>query len=121
MSVVVATSHNVGGGDNPYGDIEKVPGINLTVQGIFDILVGLTCWLSRFALLAMIIMLVIYGLQFIASRGEPGAFAKAKKSLNYALVGILVIMATYTIIATVANLVNPSAEYTYFLPITCSQ
>lgn len=114
-----ASSHNQ---TNPYdGGLDSVPGVDLTIQRIFDIVVGLTCWLTRFALLAMVIMLVIYGLQFITARGEPSKFNNAKKSFNYALVGILVIMATYTIIATIGNAVDPTANWDLFIPLTCSE
>lgn len=103
-----------------YSADEQLPGVDLTIQGVYGIITGLVCWFSRFALIAMVIAVIVYGMQFMTSRANPEKFAKAKKSLTWGLVGIIVILGTYTIIATVANAINPSATYSNFMPINCS-
>ena len=82
-------------------DFSSSPGIDLSIQSVFGIVQGLACWMSRFALVLMVGFIVWYGIQFLTSRGDPGRFGKAKTSLGYAVIGIVVIFATYTIIATV--------------------
>ncbi|MBX4189918.1 hypothetical protein KW791_01290 [Candidatus Parcubacteria bacterium] len=99
-------------------DLNGLPGYDITVQSLFGILTGLACWATRLALIAVVLALVWYGLQFILSQGNPTKFAGAKKSFWYGILGVVVIMATYTIIATIANAFG--ADYTLFLPLDCS-
>lgn len=94
------------------------PGYDFTVQSLFGILTGLACWATRVALLASVIAIVWYGLQFMLSGSNPTKFTAAKKGLGYAIVGIIVILGAYTIIATVANAVG--ADYTLIIPLDCS-
>lgn len=93
-------------------------GVDLTIQSVFGIITGLTCWFTRFALILMVAMIVFYGIKFMTSQGNPGKLDEAKKSFNWALVGVLVILGTYTIIATVANAVG--ANYALIIPLDCS-
>ena len=64
----------------------------------------------------MVIFLVIAGLRYMAAGGDPKKVIEARKSLNYALLGILVIMGVYVIIATVANAVGSSFS---LIPLVC--
>ena len=93
-------------------------GIDLTIQSVFGIITGLICWFSRFALVLIVIYIVIFGLKFMMAQGEPTKLTDAKKSLTWGLVGVLVILGTYTIIATVAN--SLGADYTLIIPLNCS-
>jgi len=93
-------------------------GIDLTIQGVFLIITGLACWFTRFALVLMVVMIVFYGVKFIMSQGNQTKFDEAKKAFTWALVGVLVILGTYTIIATVAN--ELGANYTLIIPLNCS-
>lgn len=93
-------------------------GIDLTIQSVFGIITGLACQFTRFALILMVVMIVFYGVKFMMSQGNQTKFDEAKKSFTWALVGVLVILGTYTIIATVAN--GLGADYTLFIPLNCS-
>jgi len=53
------------------------------------------------ASLAVVVILVWYGLQMVFARGDPTKFSSAKKGLTTALVGAVVIFGVWTIIATV--------------------
>jgi len=53
----------------------------------------------------------------MTSQGNPAKLEEAKKAFNWALVGVLVILGTYTIIATVAN--GLGADYMLFIPLQC--
>ena len=106
--------------------LSNQPGVDLTVQSLFGIVAGLVCWASRFALVAMVIAIIWYGIQFITARGNEGKFKEAKKSLTYAVIGIVIILGAYTIIATVGNAVqsagsgSPTTTYTMFIPLKCA-
>ena len=104
------------------------PGVNLTIQSLFNIIAGLACWSTRFVTVIMVVMIVWYGFQMMAAGGNDTKFTTAKKSLGYAVVGMIVILGAYTIIATVANTIEgvgqedlgfKSDRYTMFLPLSC--
>ncbi|MEX2090616.1 MAG: hypothetical protein WD989_00585 [Candidatus Paceibacterota bacterium] len=92
---------------------------NFTIQRVFVIITGLACWFTRFALILMVVMIVFYGIKFMMSQGNQTKFDEAKKSFTWALVGVLVILGTYTIIATIAN--GLGADISNFMPLDCSQ
>jgi succinate dehydrogenase hydrophobic anchor subunit len=81
-------------------------GIDLSIQDVADIINGLACWLTRIATAVMVIFLVLAGLRFMYARGNPTAYQAAVKNFQHVLIGILVIMAVYVIIATVAHAVG---------------
>ncbi len=104
-----------GGGNGPGGGAGgNTPGtgINLTIQGIFNIFIGLTCWFMRVAFLLIVIAIVWSGILFTISQGDLEKYTKAKASLGYALLGALVILGVYVIIYTIANAVG--VEVTFF-------
>ncbi len=93
-------------------------GIDLTIQSVFGIITGLACWFTRFALILTVVYIVIYGIKFMMAQGNPTKYEEAKKSFTWGLVGVLVILATYTIIATIANALG--ADYSLIVPLNCS-
>lgn len=97
---------------------EEYEGIPLTIQSVFGIITGLACWFTRFALVLMVVMIVFYGVKFMMSQGNQTKFDEAKKSFNWALVGILVILGTYTIIATIGTFLS-GVPY-QVIPLNCS-
>lgn len=97
---------------------EDLPEYDLTIQSIFAIINGLVCWMARVSYLIMVIMLVFWGIQFFLSKGEPAKYDKARTGLKYAVIGIAVVLAAYTIIATVANAVGVP-DVSRFLPLHC--
>ena len=76
-----------------------------TLQMIPKILAGLACYTVRFGLIAVGIALVLAGIIFLLSRGNPTAFSSAKKNLLYVIIGGLVIYGVYTIILSFAYFV----------------
>ena len=92
-------------------------GVDITIQSVFGIITGLACWFSRFALILIVVYIIIYGIKFMMAQGNQTKYEDAKKSFTWGLVGVLVILGTYTIIATVANALG--ADYS-FIPLNCS-
>lgn len=101
-NVCLAAEEAAGGGGGEW----DWTGIDLSIQDVADIINGLACWLTRIATAIMVIFLVIAGMRFMYARGEPAKYESAKKNFQHVLIGILVIMAVYVIIATVANAVG---------------
>ena len=94
------------------------PGINLTIQDVLGIITGLACWISRVALVFIVVAVVYFGVKFLTAQGDPTKLGDAKKSFLWGLVGILVILGTYTIIVTVAYSLGVT-EYSRFMPLNC--
>ena len=91
---------------------------DFTVQRIAAIITGFACWLIGVVLAIMVIFLVFSGIRFFLARGNETAVTDAKKNLTWTLVGILVILATNVIIATVANALQPGLNYG-LIPLNC--
>lgn len=89
-----------------------------TVQLVPKILVGLACYIVRFGLIAVGLAIILAGIIFIFSRGNPTAFANAKKNLLYVIIGGLVIYGVYTIILSVSLFVTGSTTLPW-VPINC--
>lgn len=87
-------------------DLSGVRGIDLTVDKIKNIITGLACWLIDIALVLMVIAVVFYGIKFLLSQGDSGKITDARKGLLWAIVGVAVILGTYTIIASVGNFIS---------------
>ena len=97
--------------------LTNAPGINLSIQDVLGIITGLACWITQVALVLIVVAVVYFGVKFLTAQGDPTKLTDAKRSFLWGLVGIIVILGTYTIIATVANALG--ADYTLFLPLRC--
>lgn len=102
----LATTSTVGGG------LANAPGIDLTIQSLFGIVSGLACWSTRFITIVMVVMIVWYGFQMMASQSNATKFTEARKGLGYAVIGMIVILGAYTIIATVGNAISSAGGNT---------
>lgn len=98
---------------------EGLSGVDLTVEGIFNIIAGLACWFTRITLPIMVIFIILAGFRFMYARGNPTALAAARKNFVQVFIGLLVIMGVYYIIATVANAVGV-IDFS-FIPLFCHQ
>ena len=97
--------------------IDGAPGIDLTLDKLKNLIQGLACWLINIALVLIVIAVVFYGIQFLFSRGDPNQITKARESLKYAIIGIVVILGAYTIIASIGNFITEGAYV--FRPLNC--
>jgi len=52
------------------------------------------------------LFLIIGGLMYVTSGGEPQKAAKAKQTLIYALIGLIIILLSYVIITIISNLIG---------------
>ena len=92
-------------------------GFDFTIGGLVNLVTGVACWSIRAVLALMVIALIIAGLRFFWARGEQTAVTEAKKNFTWVIIGIVVILGTNIIIATVSNALG--GDYSY-LPLKCS-
>lgn len=50
-----------------------------------------------------VIVLLLASIKYIISRGDPGEVAKAKNAIIYAVIGIVVVAAAFTIVSFVVD------------------
>ena len=91
---------------------------SFTVQLVPKILAGLACYIVRFGLIAVGLAIILAGIIFIFSRGNPTVFTNAKKNLLYVIIGGLVIYGVYTIILSVSLFVTGSVNLPW-IPFQC--
>ncbi|OGM98379.1 MAG: hypothetical protein A2817_03230 [Candidatus Yanofskybacteria bacterium RIFCSPHIGHO2_01_FULL_39_8b] len=82
------------------------PGAVFKFENLLGILRGVSCWFLRFGIIAVGVMMVVYGILFLVSRGNPTGMTNAKKALSWGIVGGLVIFGVFTIILTVPELLK---------------
>jgi len=57
-----------------------------------------------FAGIVLFILLIVGGFKFITSGGDPKAVEDAKKTLTYAIGGLIVILISYLILVLISNI-----------------
>jgi hypothetical protein len=87
--------------DNP----EEILGFE--PKSIEDILGDITGWLVGFGVSLCLLALIWGGLNYVASLGSQEQSQKAKKTITYALLGLLVIGFSYAIVALVDSIFIP--------------
>jgi len=108
---------DISGGKSTTGGTKDLPGVDLTIQGLGNLVIRLTCWVIQIILAVMVIALLVAGVRFFLARGNPEAAKGAKENFKWVLAGIAVILATNIIIATIAGFLG--ADYQY-VPLDCT-
>lgn len=94
-----------------------LPGIDLTIQGVFNIIYHLACWLWSIAMLLLVIFIIISGIRFMYAGDDQTKITNAKTNFKYVILGTIVVMGTFVIISTVAY--NIGADIS-FIPFDCT-
>jgi len=94
-----------------------LPGIDLTIDGIFRLVYGFACWLWSIAIVLLVIFIVISGLRFMYAGADPKKFTDAKTNFKYVILGAIVVMGTFVIISTVAYNIGVDIS---FVPFDCA-
>lgn len=71
-----------------------------------DLLVLIIKWFLYFAGSVAVIFLMVGGFQYLGSRGNEEAMEKAKKTLTSAVIGMIVIVMAFAIVAIINNLLT---------------
>ena len=99
------------------GDDLSGPGSDLDATRVVNIIRGFSCWLLRFAIITVSIVLVFYGILYLKSRGSPEGLSYAKKALKWGIVGSVVIFGVFTIVMSLAALLG--IDYPIMSMINC--
>jgi outer membrane protein assembly factor BamB len=76
---------------------------HLSIDLMINVITRLVCYVGASAILLMVIMVIFYGTQFLSAGGNPSVVTQSRKSIIWWLVGALVIIGAYIILATIAN------------------
>jgi hypothetical protein len=96
----------------------NAPGGAFDVGWLYNLISNFACYFIRFAIIVFGVMLVIYGIMFFQSRGAAGGMVSAKKALTWGLVGGLVVFSVFTIVLSIATIIN--ANYDILGYVSCS-
>jgi type IV secretory pathway VirB2 component (pilin) len=100
----IASAVNLGSND-PGGELPE--GSNLDLRGLILDIVG---WVLNFLALLAVIYIIIAGIRLIVSQGDDDQKGKAKKTIMYVVVGLIVIILARVIVGFVTtevpNIVN---------------
>src|ERR1035437_3452570 len=77
-----------------------------TLDCIFPLIDNLIYWLILFSGTVALIMIIISGIRFITSGGDTKSVQTAKKTLTYAILGLLLVFLSVLIINVVAFVTN---------------
>ena len=102
---------NGGGGTN---DISGLPGINLTIQGLEEILSDLVCWVYRVAFMLIIIFIIWSGIRYAYSGGNPQKVSATHEAFKWVIIGAAVILGVGVIISTIANALGTTIPFPGF-------
>ena len=61
-------------------------------------------WTLGIVLLVAVVMLIIGGFLYVTSSGNEGMVERAKQTMLYAIIGIVVVILAFVIVRTVANI-----------------
>lgn len=78
----------------------------VTLDCIFPLIGTLISWLLFFAGIIAVFMVIIAGIRFITSGGDPKTVDSAKKTLTYAILGLLIVFFSFFILRIIAYVTN---------------
>jgi len=73
------------------------------------VLIGIMSRFLEITGVATILFVIYYGFRYVISRGNEEAVEKAKKGLQWSLVGFAVSLLSYTIISTIQRVISTDA------------
>jgi hypothetical protein len=79
-----------------YNSLPQVPAGDAQIQLVVNFIFGLAGALS-------LLFIVIGGMRYIISQGDPNAVGQAKNTIIYALVGLIVTVIAYSIVRFVVS------------------
>jgi len=87
-------------GTEPFTGAEVVDGI-ATIQGFEKVFSNILVTVLSLAAVVLFVMLIVGGFKYITAANDPKAAEAAKKTVTYAIAGIVVIALSYLILATI--------------------
>lgn len=89
-------------------DVAKISDLDSVFENVIGKLLGFTA-------IVLFVMLLMGGFKYITSGGDPKATESAKKTLTYAIGGVVLIAVSYLIILIIQELTGANiTEFTVF-------
>lgn len=88
------------------GDIPDLPGTadpGTNANSIRDIIIRILIAVLNFLALVAVVVVVIAGIRLIVSQGEEEEKNKAKKTIIYALIGLVIVLFARVIVGLITN------------------
>lgn len=73
-----------------------------TLSCVFNIVTNFIYWALVFSGSVAVILIVISGIRFISSDGDPKKIAQARKTFSFAIIGLLLIFLSFAILYFIA-------------------
>src|ERR1035437_8856956 len=77
-----------------------------TIDCVFPLMANLIYWLLVFSGTVALIVIIISGLRFIVSGGESKSVETAKKTMTFAVLGLLLVFLSFFILNVIAYVTN---------------
>ncbi|OIO51619.1 MAG: hypothetical protein AUJ11_01690 [Parcubacteria group bacterium CG1_02_44_65] len=84
-----------GGFDNP-----------LKANDFTEIFVSIANWIAGIVATVAVLLIVIAGLQYIFSGGDLDRIQKAHKTIQWSLIGLIIVLMSWSLLNTVLSLLN---------------
>jgi len=84
---------------------EPIQTVNITAEQVPKIIMNVATWLYRIVLAAAVIFALIAAFQYLS--GNPKTVEKAHKQLLYSVIGIVVAIFAFSIVAVVKSIIKP--------------
>lgn len=79
----------------------------LTNRPLSEILASGIDWLLGIAAGLTILIVIVGGIYYVTAAGDDQRMTTAKTMITYAIIGLVFIIVSYSIVATVNNIINP--------------
>ena len=73
------------------------------ISDIVDIIANIISLLAPTAAIAVFIMIVVAGFQFLTSGGDPKAVAAARTTLTYAILGAILVVVVFLVLLLISS------------------
>ncbi len=106
VAATVAAEQALIAGRSAFAQASPVPTLGPDNGDVMPIIQSVTNWLLGIAGALAVVFLIIGGVQYVISAGNPTSAEKAKKTIIYALVGIIIIAASLFLVNVVLKLIG---------------
>jgi len=101
MALSLAAASQVLAVTNGFNMNAAPPGISTT--DLASIIINVTNWVLGFITLVAVLMLIWGGVQYLTAAGDDAAVEKAKHTITYAILGLIVVGIAYAVVVVVVN------------------
>lgn len=85
----------------PNGFSMTNPPAGISNTSLAGIIINVTDWVLGFITIVAVLMLIWGGIQYLTAAGDEGAVEKAKHTITYAVLGLIVVGIAYAIVQVV--------------------